>query len=245
MRRKLRKHNRLVTAFVTASKIDSGEKARTFNICDTKLHPLGYPRNDALLANKETGFIGQMKDLPPYDKVILYTPTFRHYGDAEFFPFEDFSLERLNEFLDRNSILLLMRRHVNDTGIQTFEGERIVNFGFDVCPNVNDVFPETDILITDYSSIFMDYLLMERPVIFVPYDLERYSRERGFIYGDYEHWTPGYKASTFDGLLEAFDAALAGNDPYESSRRVFNKLFNAGQGPDSSRKVFELIERLL
>lgn len=245
MRRRLKRHNRLVTAFVTASKIDSGEKARTFDICDSKLHPLGYPRNDALLRGDHPGVLCRMEDLPPHEKVVLYAPTFRPYGPAEFFPFDDFSLEGLNDFLERNSILLLTRRHINDEGGQSFEGERIVELGFDVCPDVNDAFHDTDVLITDYSSIFMDFLLLERPMIFVPYDLERYSSDRGFIYGALDHWTPGPKVGTFEEFLEAIETALAGCDPYQPVRRVFNTLFNAGQGSDSSKKVFELIERLL
>ncbi|HCF38358.1 MAG TPA: hypothetical protein DER56_04685, partial [Thermosipho africanus] len=57
-----------------------------------------------------------------------------------------------------------------------------------------------DILMTDYSSIYFDFLLWNRPIIFFPYDLEYYRDEdRGLIF-DYEDFTPGPKVYTLDSL---------------------------------------------
>ena len=81
--------------------------------------------------------------------------------------------------------------------------------------------------------------------VFIPYDLERYESDREFIYGDYDFWTPGYKASTFKGFVEEIENQFSGNDQYKEERAVFNRFFNAGQTENSSEKVFELIEQLL
>jgi len=243
--RNLKKHNRLVTAFITASKVDSGEKARCFNINDRKLFPLGYPRNDFLLKKHIGPGVLTQGRLPHFNRVVLYSPTYRPYADSVFFPFEDFSVDELNAFLEKHEAIILLRPHINDRGRHSFDGPRIIDFGFDVCPDVNQVLPEVDILMTDYSSIFLDFLLMGKPIVFIPYDLKEYESHRGFLYGDYDFWTPGYKAHTFAGLMEEMAKQFSGRDGYREERAVFNRFFNSGQSDNSSGKVFRLIEELL
>ena len=57
-----------------------------------------------------------------------------------------------------------------------------------------------DLLITDYSSIFFDFLLLDRPIVFFPYDLEQYLSQDRAMYFDYEIMTPGPKCRTYDEL---------------------------------------------
>jgi CDP-glycerol glycerophosphotransferase (TagB/SpsB family) len=105
--------------------------------------------------------------------------------------------------------------------------------------------PRLDALITDYSSIYFDYLLLDRPVLFFPYDLERYREdERGF-YFEYEEVTPGPKARTFDELVSRICELL---DGYERERAAWRPerdrvahLCHAFRDGQSARR---LIDRL-
>ena len=96
-----------------------------------------------------------------------------------------------------------------------------------------------DILITDYSSIYFDYLLLNRPIIFIPLDLEEYAQTRGFLLEPYDFWAPGPKVTTVDALIDEIRKCLADPACYEEERVVVNNLINRFQDGNSSRRVWE------
>ena len=79
-----------------------------------------------------------------------------------------------------------------------------------VLDNESDMYPlfaKVDLLVTDYSSIFFDFLLTNKPVLFFPYDKVTYLTKDRSMYDDYDLVTPGYKAYNFEELytkLELF-----------------------------------------
>jgi CDP-glycerol glycerophosphotransferase (TagB/SpsB family) len=99
-----------------------------------------------------------------------------------------------------------------------------------------------DVLVTDYSSIYTDFLLLDRPIIFTPVDLEEYEAERGFFF-DYGNdvCTPGPKVRNAEDFLAALDAELSGADPYHltrgASRSLFHKHTSAGASERIARRV--------
>ena len=121
-----------------------------------------------------------------------------------------------------------------------FFSNRILPFGFDKCNDVNLILPEIDILITDYSSIYVDYLLLDRPCIFVPYDLENYKRKRGFLL-DYDFWAAGAIVLTQKDLEGALTEILSGKDTYIEKRQLLRDNFHNCQAENSSEKVVQLI----
>lgn len=232
------------SVFIVASKLEVAMLTECFLINPRKFYYLGHPRNDFLLKKQTKKCLADiMGDTLKYNKVILYAPTYR-YGEAtRFFPFNDLDLQHLNNFLEENKVIILVRGHVYNKALEKqYFSERIIDFGFDTCNDVNSVLPEIDVLITDYSSIYIDYLLLDRPCIFVPYDLEEYKAKRGLLFDDYDFWAPGYKVLTYKQFTSAIQEILFGKDAYKTRRQEINRQLNYHQTGNSCEKVFNLID---
>lgn len=233
-----------ISAFIVSSKLEAAMIAECFLINPQKFCYLGQPRNDILLKAHTSNILPHViGNIPEHSKVILYCPTYRRDSPAKIFPFDDLDLQHLNNFLEENKIIILFREHVyNKKAEEQYFSERIIDFGFDICNDVNSVLPEIDILVTDYSSIYIDYLLLDRSGIFIAYDLEDYKKRRGLLYDDYEFWTPGYHVLTYRDFVTAIEEILSGKDRYKTRRREINKQLNYYQTENSCEKVYELID---
>ena len=82
-----------------------------------------------------------------------------------------------------------------------------------------------DILVTDYSSIYIDFLLLQKPLIFLPYDKEEYLNKRGFNF-DYDKVTPGHKPTNMKDLMIFIQQIFNGVDEFKNDRNIINKYFN-------------------
>ena len=244
--RMIRHLSKKTSVFVVSSQIEAAMEAKCHLIDPRKFRYLGQPRNDILMKyikSSDKEILKQMMgNTPEYDKAILYCPTYRRYSATRFFPFADFDLEHLNKFLEENRLIILMRGHVYDKGLEKqYLSERIMDFAFDVCNDINSALPDVDILVTDYASVYIDFLLLDRPCIFVPYDLEEYQAGRGLLYDDYDFWTPGYKVSTYKEFIFTIEEILSGQDFYKAKRQEINRQLNYHQTENSCERVFELI----
>ena len=108
--------------------------------------------------------------------------------------------------MEKEQILLLLRLHIKEaTAAEDFVNSRIRCFGSKEVGDVTGMLGMFDLLITDYSSIYIDYLLTDKPMIFLPYDKERYLDGRGMNF-DYEEVTPGPKPKTMKEFTEELRA---------------------------------------
>lgn len=178
---------------------------KTFGLDNNKVIISGYPRNYGsftlkpveLIPNKELNYLEEIRNfkLKGY-QIVGYFPTFRDKKETLIFGTNDIlsQVEFLN-FCESSKIKVVGKFHFagkSDKTGKISEHEAFINLlpDADVYTFINDI----DILITDYSSIFYDFLLWQRPIVFFPYDLEYYRDEdRGLIF-DYEEYTPGPKA---------------------------------------------------
>ncbi len=122
----------------------------------------------------------------------------------------------------------------------SFDFARYKGFIYDVSSygDINDLYIASDLLITDYSSVFFDYSILERPIIFYMYDLEHYANEmRGFYLSLDE--LPGPIVQTEDDLIKEIKTADGWkvNDKY----REFVKRFNPYEDGNSSKRVLARI----
>ena len=102
--------------------------------------------------------------------------------------------------------------------------------------DVNDLLIVTDILITDYSSVIFDYLLLNKPIIYYAYDLELYKQERGLYY-DFEDYIYGLVAYNMDELIKAIKKP----DMMNSKRNEFNEKFMKACDGKSTERVYDYI----
>ena len=218
--------------------------ARSFAISEDKIKVWGQPRNDGMFqVNDQKKSLGSLyPDLPEYDKTVLYAPTFRDYGQIKLFPFKDFDQKQLETFLEEKNMILFIRTHVAEQGSAgPYLGRRIRFLGNEQAEDVTGILNIFDCLITDYSSIYIDYLLTGNPMIFLPYDRQQYLDGRGMNF-DYDDVTPGPKPETFAGFLDALSLE---KDSFQSERDRVNRLFNEIQKPcaaDICSHVLDMIQ---
>ena len=217
--------------------------ARSFAVSEDKIKVWGQPRNDGLFQKNDCReILGQLfPDLPEYTKTVLYAPTFRDYGQVQLFPFKDFDQKQLEAFLEEKNMLLFILTHVAEQGSAApYLGKRIRFLGNEQAEDVTGILNIFDCLITDYSSIYIDYLLTDKPMIFLPYDRQQYLDGRGMNF-DYDDVTPGPKPETFNDFLDALSPK---EDFWKSERTRVNRLFNEIQHPcaaDICNKVLKMI----
>lgn len=143
----------------------------------------GFPRNDALVGYEDEKVL-QIKrtlNIPVDKKIILYAPTWRDDTYKEEYQPEDLiDVDFLRNELG-SEYVLLFRSH--SMMLKSSKTSRAGDFLIDVSEydDVNDLYIISDALITDYSSVFFDYAILRRPIIFYMYDLEHYQDDlRGF-----------------------------------------------------------------
>lgn len=170
----------------------------------------GYPRNDFLYTANNEKTIERLKKryhLPEDKKIILYAPTWRddQYYEKGKYKFEiQMDLDLLKEKLsDRYCIIL--RLHYLIAENLDLKGYEDFVFDFSNHEDIRELYVISDLLITDYSSVFFDYANVKRPMIFFVYDIEDYrNRLRGF-YFDLEKYAPGPLVKTTEQIVEEIE----------------------------------------
>jgi len=168
---------------------------------------LGYPRNDIFYRAEKEEVYNQVKrkfNIPKGKKVILYAPTFRDNevnGNSQFQIQLD--LHDIKEKLGDEYVLLLRLHVVVKSKIKI--DEELSDFAINVSSysEIQDLYLISDILITDYSSVFFDFANTSKPILFFTYDLDLYKNEiRGF-YMDFEKEAPGPLLETSEEVVDA------------------------------------------
>ncbi|MEK4669107.1 CDP-glycerol glycerophosphotransferase family protein [Niallia sp. FSL R7-0271] len=225
----------------------------------------GMPRNDLLLnsVSNNKDILERIFSLDTSGKSIaFFMPTYRKvmFNDRQetslvrenLFGLKNFSYEELNIFLKQNNIELFIKLHpieermYQDQLIGNFEHLHIITDSilFENNLDLYELLGATDILLTDYSSVFFDYLLLNKPLMFLPVDKEEYSDNRGFILSDYERWTPGPKIYNQQDLQVNMLQNLSNPELYKSNREEIRDLVHQYTTNDSSKRVWEFIQKI-
>lgn len=195
------------------------------------------PRLEPLLQAHEREDIPERRSL-----TVLYAPTWRQSGDVRLFPFADLEISRLQKFLEERGIEIYLRLHPyyeNSESLRSFLGSQIRLLSSKEVPEVMDVLAQFDVVVTDYSSLFVDFLILDRPVFFVPYDLAEYEKEVGFI-RSYRELTPGPHILTQEAFEQELEALCQGRDSYQQARRQLNQDLN-GLTEDPCRENIDFL----
>jgi len=196
-----------------------------------------YPRNAPLhgrrLPGEEIGTDGAVISLirlfkAKGDKLILYMPTFRAYGGQSGLD-EVMDFSALARLAERHAAWILVKLHpLARKGLSGLP-ERVIEYHGE--RDIYPLLPLVDTLITDYSSIYFDFLHLNRPILFYPYDLKRYLRDDRRMYVNFEDMAPGPICPDFQSLEQELAMALAGHDPCKAEReRIRNLSFASHDG---------------
>ena len=143
-------------------------------------------KKNELLKKEIRNRIENKLDFKP-TKIIMYAPTYRSIKPTTFFPFDDFEIKVLEEYCEQNDVLFILRTHINEynddqDGLMKLNNlleSKYIILGNDFIEMQNYLLI-IDMLITDYSGSFFDFLLMDKPIYIVPYDYSEYEKRRGF-----------------------------------------------------------------
>ncbi len=213
----------------------------SFQIDRDRLIETGYPRNDFITnASKEEVIELKKKfNLPLDKKIVLYAPTWRDNSYvASGYTFElkaDF--EKWRELLGDDYIVvfkphyLIINKYENDHSLDGFL------YSIPASAEINELYVLSDILITDYSSVFFDYAVLNRPIYFYMYDLEEYKGElRGFYLDIYKE-LPGKIYEDESLMLKEIKEGI-----YDYSYlETFNDRFNSEQDGHCAQKVIDIV----
>lgn len=162
----------------------------------------GYPRTDLLLQQARPENAQRLRaslGLPADARLILYGPTWRERGTDEAFVTR--AMRTWEAGLGPSDVLLV-RAHNHDAVLAGYQGtsEQVVNVSRH--PDAQDLLAISDVLVTDYSSMFFDFAATGRPIVFFPYDLQQYRDEARGFYFDLEAEAPGPLVRDVEELVE-------------------------------------------
>jgi len=240
--------------YISTSEEVSSKIASAFRMPIERVRLTGYPRNDIFFNilcpnDRNTFYSRKVRQIAQCQYVITYLPTHREEGrrctDYLFISY-GFNIDELNRLLEKYNASLVIKTHYHNRLDDSNLGmnSRIFLPSESQLPDIYPLLKETDILITDYSSVYFDYLLLGRPIIFAPFDLEDYiQRDREFYY-DYDTVTPGPKAKNWPDVLKLIEKVIS-KDEWKENRELICKRFNKFRDGESSCRVFGEIRNLL
>lgn len=220
--------------------------ARKFAVPEENIVICGHPRTDTFY-----------KSTPPYNlgayrKFIFWMPTFRKSTELgmeegktnSLIPLvEDDKLSLLDQYLSAHNVLIIVKLHPEqDAGIMNIgqlQNLRLMThsqFSFDLY----ELIRQSDALITDYSSVFYDYLLLDRPIGFTEDDIEEYQNSRGFAVAELDMFRPGAKLRTFEDLKKFILDVVQGRDKYKEDRERINNLSNYYQDGKNCERSLQI-----
>ncbi|MDA9297887.1 CDP-glycerol glycerophosphotransferase family protein [Pseudomonadales bacterium] len=208
-------------------------QAETFGMNLEDVLICGLPRNDIL--NKKTANTELIRIREKYSKCYVWLPTYRKSGVGDIridgdtssvFCFDDFDYIRLNILLVEKNEVLIIKPHpmaVLDKFNEELSNIKIISESWLTknSTTLYELLSVSDSLWTDYSSVFVDYLVTDKPIVFIAPDLELYKKSRGFSFDINEIQLPGISITTQD---EFFD--LAFKPPSQGSIKMNKEIFN-------------------
>lgn len=231
--------------------------AKAFGVPKSTVFISGYPRNDIMLnaRGKKSQILSKMgNDFGRFENYIIWLPTYRQRrsGDKRLdgkeagnpFYIPNFDVHGFNELLKANNTCCMVKPH--PMAIKYSEGETFSNLFFiddkwisDRGLVLYDLVGITNLLISDVSSIVIDYLLLGRPIACVSIDLDEYEQARGFCFENIRDWLPNLFEDE-EGFINYVDKILSGGkDEYSEKRRFLKEKFFTYHDNKSTERLVE------
>lgn len=222
---------------IASSKTDANLYRSAFNKKISNIWITGLPRNDVFFNKKH--YTEEFN--------IIYMPTHRKEGEFDVNKLFLNNINDINHFLKGiNAILYIKLHYYHMKNMQNLNYSNIkMIFDKDIEQDIYTNINSFDILITDYSSIYFDYLLSNKPIIFAPFDLEEYLKKDREFYFDYNEVTPGPKCKNWNEVLEWINKFKNNPQLYEEERKKIRNMFHKYQDGQNSKRVYEMVKRFI
>lgn len=210
-----------------------------FRVSAERCVEFGYPRTDHLFRTTDTprrpAPASLVDRVDAGRRIIGYFPTWRDDG-RNFLGDAGFTFAAIDRHLERSGSLLVFKAHPN-LAVRPRPGESLSNVVvLDSSVDLNDVLPLCDVLVTDYSSVAFDFLLLDRPIVYFLPDHERYVGNRS-LYFALDEMTAGPIVTTIGELYE-----LLGDDLHDADGARRNDLRSLLWGDHEGRSCEQLAD---
>lgn len=218
----------------------------------------GFPRNDQLFV-KHDSIRKLYNDIFEYNKVIIWVPTFRQKiltgrKDSTFtmplgipIIYDISQLKEFNRFLESKKTLLIIKPHpaqdlnliknIDLSNIRLLWNETMLAQGI----QTNELLEQTDAMITDYSGIYFDYLLLNRPIAITLDDIKEYAQQTGFVFDNPLDVLKGEYVYSFEELCDFIEMVYEGKDNSIIERQKIRDLTNAFSDDKASERVYDFV----
>ena len=246
---------------ISTGEIDTKGRIALDDIEEDRILELGYPRNDYLYEcnQKALKFYNKMICPKNFRSVLLWMPTFRQSNISNLsedyiitetglslFPTK-ISLLEFNDFLKKENILVVMKLHHLQLALPIFKemfsnikilsDDTILQNGI----QLYQVIPFFDGLITDFSSIFVDYLLLDKPMLFTLDDFEEYCKSRSVWPDNLQEYLAGPHVFSIKQFENAIIDVAKGQDTFKEYRRTVKKHFHKFEDSKSAMRICEFL----
>lgn len=227
-----------------------------------KIYDLGFPRSDYFFKpnNKNQNKLIEDLSMNDYNAVFLWMPTFRvsenkdltedYFVSKTGLPilYQEKELEKFNEVLKQYNSLCIFKVHHLQAKLNVFKRKysNIITFNDEMIRKSNlqlyEFIKLTTCLITDYSSISTDYMLLNHPIIYTLDDYEEYKNSRGFSVGNPLQYFVGYHVYNKRQLVSAIEDVSNGKDVYSEERRKMLPLLHSHIDGSASLRILNCLE---
>jgi CDP-glycerol glycerophosphotransferase (TagB/SpsB family) len=248
---------------VATSELSRKMFSESFGVSQESVFISGYPRNDLMLrAKKEKQAIkSKIKPtLDDYDKIIIWLPTFRrkingkiiHEGKRVLgnpFNIKDFNTVHFNELLKQQNALCIFKPHYtfkanyydrSSNGLENLENILVIDDQWIYKQQITlyHLLACTDALITDFSSVMIDYSLLGQPIICFSTYLEEFKQNQGLYFEDIENWLPTRLIQDEEDFFNFLVLILStGQDPFTEKREEIRDLYFKYKDARSSERL--------
>lgn len=232
---------------------------------ENKYEITGNPRTDTLmLSDGKINLEKLLKRSLNNKKVVFNMPTFYIHentglvsGSKELddsIKIKNFDYKKFNQFLIDNEIIFISKVHHGEERTVTSKVKNrhldnmifISNDDLDKAElDLYEILNAADMLITDYSSIYGDFLFMDKPTVFVNTDMEKYEEERGIILQPYDFWAAGPKVTNQDDLSKEILKCINDSNYYKKERNTIRDIFYYHKDDKATMRVWDAIDKVL
>ncbi len=221
---------------VAHSELEAQNLCTAFKVDRDVIKITGSPRNDCLFDQKS-------------ERKIIYMPTFRGelFTEYEYLTGFGFDVSAFDRRLTQLGLKFYIKLHpvqlISDKDRLAIDRAKNIFFLENDNTDIYETLGSYEMLVTDFSSVVFDFILLDRPVIFAPFDMDKYISQDRELYFDYEKVLG-------DNICLSWDAVFSAVEQYDSNPTCLNNdklksLFHKYPDSDSSKRVFQAVENLL
>ena len=233
---------------------------KIYGLRDDQVLVTGYPKDDLVFHPRVNW--KELLGIKDARKYILWLPTFRKTDVSNLANVDMYKLagetglplikkledlHKLNDYLEANDVVMVIKLHPfqdssliyagNCSNIIMLDNSKLVEKDI----QINEILGFADGLISDYSSVAIDYLLLDRPIAFALEDLEEYEKARGFVFEPIREWLPGIEVVTFEELWDFVAEIVDGCDSSKEKRQRITKELHKYFDDKSSQRLIKAL----